>query len=653
MIAEISHLALWLAAICALFQLGLAVVEVKRTAGDAKATSDSQMPAIRGFAVAQGVLCVGAFLALIYLFVISDMSLRLVATHSHSDKPLIYKISGTWGNHEGSMLLWVTILTLSGALIALVQKSLQPRMIAATLGAQAWLSLGFFLFLLFASNPFARLLPPAPQGAGLNPMLQDPGLAFHPPTLYFGYVGLSIAFSFAVGALVVRDAGPAFARAMRPWVLLAWVFLTIGITAGSYWAYYELGWGGWWFWDPVENASLMPWLAATALFHSASVTAKRDALRAWTIVLALVAFSFSILGTFIVRSGLLTSVHAFAVDPTRGVFILGLMAIYIGGAFLLYALRISSVAEGKQFTLISREAGLVLNNLLFAILLAIVAFGTLYPMVSEAMGAQISVGPPYFNKATAPFALIFCCAMMIAPSIRWRGDSLRRIKLHSGISIALVLFALLMLAWRATGISLLSLLGLAVAAGLAVASFFPLYGRNLRRTPLPVWGMVIAHFGVAVALAGMASEASFTKERLAAINPGTTVTVGDWRISMTEVVPVVGPNWTAIEGRLKAVRGGEVQELRPQSRYFSNPEMETNEAALHSEWDGQLYAVLGQSDEAGRWQVRLWWKPYVKLIWFGGILLALGGLLALIGHSGVTQKTRRLRSRFAISKGYG
>ncbi len=646
MIAELAHVALWLAAICAVFQLVLAVGEVHNSVGM------GQMPAIRGFAVAQGILCAGAFLALIWLFVISDMSVQLVANNSHSEKPMIYKISGTWGNHEGSMLLWVTILTLSGAFIAVAHHRLKPAMMAATLGAQAWLSIGFFLFLLLASNPFARLNPAPAEGAGLNPLLQDPGLAFHPPTLYFGYVGLSIAFSFAVGALVVRDAGPAFARAMRPWVLLSWIFLTIGITAGSYWAYYELGWGGWWFWDPVENASLMPWLAATALLHSASVTAKRDALRSWTIILALVAFSFSILGTFIVRSGLLTSVHAFAVDPTRGIFILGLMAIYIGGAFLLYALRISSVAESRTFALVSRETGLVVNNLLLSILLAIVAFGTLYPILAEAMGSQISVGPPYFNKATAPFALVLCTAMMIAPSFRWRRDSFTRIRLHSAIALGLLLFALAMLAWRATGISVLSLLGLAIAAGLAVASVFPLYGRKLTRTPLPVWGMVIAHFGVAVALAGMASEASFTKERLAAIAPGSTVSVGDWRVTMTDIQPIAGPNWTALEARLKAQRGGESTELRPQSRMFNQPKMETNEAALLSVWDGQLYAVLGKSDQAGRWQIRLWWKPFVKLIWFGGMLIALGGFLAFLGHSDVFGRIRRMRRRFSKTQGY-
>src|SRR5687768_11890239 len=400
MIAELGLAALWLAAALSLLQLGFGIAALR-------AQGEGMARAVRPVAVAQAVLVAIAFLALIQLFLRTDLSVKLVAANSHSLKPWLYKFAGTWGNHEGSMLLWVTVLALAGAAVALLERRLPERSLIATLAAQAAIGLGFYAFLLFSSNPFERLSPVPIEGNGLNPLLQDLGLAFHPPTLYFGYVGISIAFSFAVGALVTRDVGPAFARAMRPWVLAAWIFLTLGITAGSYWAYYELGWGGWWFWDPVENASLMPWLAATALLHSASVLASRDALRAWTIMLGVVAFSMSMIGTFLVRSGILTSVHAFAVDPERGTFILALLALYIGGALLLFAVRAGTIAEGERFDLVSREGALVLNNLLLSAILGIVFVGTLYPLAVEAVtGDKLSVGPPYFNSAAGPIALI-------------------------------------------------------------------------------------------------------------------------------------------------------------------------------------------------------------------------------------------------------
>ena len=396
MIAEAGLGLLWIAAALAIMQLGLGWVAVARG-------RDEQIAGVRAIAVAQGILVTLSFLALILLFLRSDMSVALVAANSHSAKPWLYKFAGTWGNHEGSMLLWVTILGVAGSAVALFERSLKASTLIATLAAQAALSIGFYAFLLFSSNPFTRLVPAPADGQGLNPLLQDPGLAFHPPTLYFGYVGMSVAFSFAVGALVTRDVDPAFARAMRPWVLGAWIFLTLGITAGSYWAYYELGWGGWWFWDPVENASLMPWLATTALLHSVTVLATRDGLRAWTVMLAVVAFSMSMVGTFLVRSGILTSVHSFAVDPSRGSFLLALLAIYIGGAMTLFALRIGTVREGSQFDLVSREGALVVNNLLLSAILGIVFVGTLYPLGVEAVtGEKLSVGPPYFNATTGP-----------------------------------------------------------------------------------------------------------------------------------------------------------------------------------------------------------------------------------------------------------
>ena len=416
-----------------------------------------------------------AFLALIQLFLRTDLSVTLVAANSHSLKPWLYKFAGAWGNHEGSMLLWVTVLALAGAAVALFERRLPERTLIATLAAQAAIGLGFYAFLLFSSNPFERLSPVPVEGNGLNPLLQDPGLAFHPPTLYFGYVGVSIAFSFAVGALVTRDVGPAFARAMRPWVLAAWIFLTLGITAGSYWAYYELGWGGWWFWDPVENASLMPWLATTALLHSVTVLATRDGLRAWTVMLAVVAFSMSMVGTFLVRSGILTSVHSFAVDPQRGAFILILLAFYIGGALTLFGLRVGTVKEGSTFEPVSREGALVLNNLLLSAVLGIVLVGTLYPLIVEAAsGEKLSVGPPYFNTAAGPLALALVAAMAAGPLLSWRRDRLREVARRIALPILVAALALLALILLVPGLRILPLLGLMLALGVGAASLAPL-----------------------------------------------------------------------------------------------------------------------------------------------------------------------------------
>ena len=639
MIAEFGLAALWLAAALAGLQL---------VAGSLALTvrGEALGGLVRPVAVVQGLLAASAFAALIWLFCETDLSVKLVAANSHSMKPLLYKFAGAWGNHEGSMLLWVTVMGLAGGFVALVEKRLPEPAMLATLAGQAFVSLGFYAFLLLASNPFERLSPAPPEGNGLNPLLQDPGLAFHPPTLYLGYVGLSIAFSFAIGALVTRDVGPAFARAMRPWVLGAWIFLTLGITAGSFWAYYELGWGGWWFWDPVENASLMPWLAATALLHSASVLAARNALRAWTIMLGVVAFSMSMIGTFLVRSGILTSVHAFAVDPTRGTFILALLAIYIGGALLLFALRAGSVTEGERFAIVSREGALVLNNVMLTGVLGIVLIGTLYPLLAEALGSKVSVGPPYFNPMTAVFVLPMLVVLMVGPLLRWRRDGLARVRVSLIVPGLLVLAAAALLA--AWGVHLLPVLGMAVAAGLAAASLLPLRGRALRRVTLPLWGMVLAHFGVAVALFGIACDSAFSTEKLVAARVGETVPVGPWQVTLVRVDPVAGQNWTALEASLAArYRGDGPSMLHPQARSFWTPPQQTSESALLTRWNGQLYTVLGEEAEDGRWQLRLWWKPFVPMIWYGGVLIALGGLLALIGR--VLSDLRRVSARGKIA----
>jgi len=524
------------------------------------------------------------------------------------------------------------VLSVAGAFLALFSRRTGERTLIAALGSQAALALGFYAFLLIASNPFARLDPPAFEGRGLNPLLQDPGLAFHPPTLYFGYVGLSVAFSLAVGALLTGEVDAKLARAMRPWVLGAWIFLTLGITAGSYWAYYELGWGGWWFWDPVENASLMPWLAATALLHSINVLAARGALKAWTMMLAVIAFSMSMVGTFLVRSGVLTSVHAFAIDPERGTFLLGLLAVYVGAAFALFAVRGATLKDGAPFELVSRETGLVINNLLLSVILGIVFLGTLYPLLVEAVsGEKLSVGAPYFNSVAGPLALLLAVLVGVGPLLAWRRERrpvLKQLTVPALLGATALAISLIV----APGIGILPRLGLTVAAYLAAAAIVPLTGRNPLRAPLATWGMVVAHVGIAVGLAGMAANAAFTQETLAVTKPGERLAVGPWLVEFSGVTPTAGKNWTAVEGKLLATRGQGLVTLKPQTRYFTDPPTATNEAAIATFWNGQLYTVVGKSDGEDGWQLRLWWKPFVTLIWLGGALVGLGGTLALIGH---------------------
>jgi len=624
MIAEAGLAALWLAAGLAAFQFFLMILALR---SDVEVTR-----AMRSIAVVQGTLTLVAFGMLLLVFARSDMSVELVFANSNSAKPFIYKVAGTWGNHEGSMLMWVTILAVAGAFVALFSRRTGERTLIAGLGSQAMLALGFYAFLLIASNPFARLSPAPPDGQGLNPLLQDPGLAFHPPTLYLGYVGLSVAFSLAVGALLTGEVDARLARAMRPWVLGAWILLTLGITAGSYWAYYELGWGGYWFWDPVENASLMPWLAATALLHSINVLAARGALKAWTMMLAVIAFSMSMVGTFLVRSGILTSVHAFAIDPERGTFLLALLSIYVGAAFILFAVRGATLKEGAPFELVSRESGLVVNNLILSVILGIVFLGTLYPLFVEAVsGEKLSVGAPYFNAVAGPLALVLAVLVGIGPLLSWRRERrpvLKQLRIPALIAATALAITIIL----APGIGILPRLGLVVAAFLAAAGILPLVGRNPLRAPLATWGMVVAHFGIAVALAGMAANAAFTSERLAIAKTGETLSVGPWLVQLQDVTPTAGKNWTAIEAQLRASRGSGAVTLKPQTRYFSDPPTETNEAAIRTFWNGQLYTVVGKSDSSGGWQLRLWWKPFVTLIWLGGALIALGGALAMLGR---------------------
>jgi cytochrome c-type biogenesis protein CcmF len=633
-IAETGLAALWLAAALAALQFVLTIVALR---------SDLEVArAMRAVAVVQGVLTLLSFAMLLIVFARTDLSVALVFENSHSAKPFIYKFAAAWGNHEGSMLLWVTVLSAAGAFLGLLSRRTGERTLVAGLGAQAALALGFYAFLLISSNPFARLSPAPFEGRGFNPLLQDLGLAFHPPTLYFGYVGLSVAFSIAVGALLTNQVDSRLARAMRPWVLAAWIFLTLGITAGSYWAYYELGWGGWWFWDPVENASLMPWLAATALLHSINVLAARGALKAWTMMLAVIAFSMSMVGTFLVRSGVLTSVHAFAIDPERGTFLLALLAIYVGAAFVLFALRGATLKEGGPFELVSRETGLVINNLLLSVILGIVFVGTLYPLFVEAVsGEKLSVGAPYFNAVAGPLALVLAVLVGVGPLLAWRRER-RPVLKQLTVPALLGASALVISFIVAPSVAILPRLGLTVAAYLAAAAILPLVGRNPLRAPLATWGMVVAHFGIAVALAGMAMNAASTEERLAVARPGERLKVGPWLVEFVDVTPTAGKNWTAIEGELRATRGEGLVNLKPQTRYYSDPPTETNEAAIETFWNGQLYTVVGKSDGSGGWQLRLWWKPFVTLIWAGGALIGFGGALALLGRLWRLRRRRRV-----------
>ena len=634
MITELGHLALWLAAALALVQtLGVGVGLARR--------DDALTGLARPAALAQGALTALAMAALFHAFVTSDFSVKIVAENSHTMKPLLYKYSALWGNHEGSLLLWVTVLALAGGLVALAPNRLGPRFKARVLQAQGAIALGFYLFLLGVSNPFARLTPAPTEGNGLNPVLQDPGLAFHPPLLYAGYVGLSVAFAFAVAAMLEGETGPRWARAVRPWVLAAWAALTGGIAMGSFWAYYTLGWGGFWFWDPVENASLMPWLAGTALLHSVSVLAKRDALRAWTLLLAVAAFSFSMVGTFLVRSGVLTSVHSFAVDPERGLFLLGLLGVYVGGALTLYARRASSVRVGQAFEPISREGALVANNLLMIAILGVVFLGTIYPLLIDLAGATpISVGPPYFQATVGPLVVLLFLVLGIGPLLGWRRGGARGLTARTLVPALAAAAAGLVTLLTAAQPTPAAVLGFGLAAWVAAASLVPL--ARASKLTAPLIGMVVAHVGVAVSLAGITGASTQTQELLVAPHEGEVVQLGRLQAMLVAVGPAAGANYTALRGRFAIRRdGAPLGELLPETRTFTAPAQETTSAAIMSLWDGDVYVTLGAPTADGGWQVRLAFRPLVTWIWAGGLLIALGGLTA--GFAGlrarVTQRT--------------
>jgi cytochrome c-type biogenesis protein CcmF len=637
MIAESGHYALVLA-------FGLALIQSTVPILGARWRDFALMNVARSTAVAQLVFVAASFAALVTLHVSSDFSVINVFENSHSMKPLIYKITGVWGNHEGSMLLWVSILALFGGLVAIFGNNLPISLRAHVLAVQAWIASAFYLFILMTSNPFLRIANPPIEGQDLNPVLQDIGLAVHPPMLYLGYVGFSISFSFAIAALIEGRIDAAWARWVRPWTLVAWIFLTLGIAMGSYWAYYELGWGGWWFWDPVENASLMPWLAGTALLHSLVVMEKRNALKVWTILLSILAFSLSLLGTFLVRSGVLTSVHAFANDPRRGVFILLILCIFIGGSLSLYAFRASSLKQGGLFAPISREGALVLNNLLLTTACATVFVGTLYPLALEVMtGDKISVGAPFFNLTFGPLFLPLLVALPFGPLLAWkRGDLLGAAQRLMAAGFAALFVLAVVWAWTrggstfaplAIGLALFVIIGAMTDIAERIGLFrLPLditIGRA-RGLPRSAWGTMFAHAGVGLALIGIVCETSWNSENIRTMRSGDVTSIAGYGLKLESLTSQQGPNYREMVAKFNVLIDGRViSTMTPSKRNFTTRGATTTEAALLSRGASQLYISLGDIAADGAIAVRIYHKPLVLLIWFGPVLMAFGGMLSL------------------------
>ncbi|MGR3567372.1 MAG: heme lyase CcmF/NrfE family subunit [Pseudooceanicola nanhaiensis] len=657
MFAELGHFALILAFAVAILQ---AVVPLygaaKRNAG--------LMALAEPAANAQFLLIAFSFAALMHAFITSDFSLSLVTGNSHSLKPLLYKITGVWGNHEGSMLLWSLIVALFGAAVAWFGHQLPETLKARVIAVQGMIGAAFLAFLLFTSNPFLRLAVPPLDGNDLNPLLQDPGLAFHPPFLYLGYVGLSMSFSFAVAALIEGRVDAAWGRWVRPWTLAAWMFLTVGIALGSWWAYYELGWGGFWFWDPVENASFMPWLIAAALLHSAIVVEKREALKAWTILLAIIAFGFSLTGAFITRSGIITSVHAFANDPERGVFLLLILAVFMGGALTLFTFRAESLASRGVFSLVSRESALVLNNLLLAVAAFVVFIGTVWPLVIElasdnatwdltlftipnpfyAVGLfdqprKLSVGAPFFDLAFTPFMVILALVLPIGAMLPWKRAKLGRILRQLWPAAALAL-AVLLLAWAMqTGRSALGPVGLGLGTWLVAGAVRDLWSRTgrgtgrfgrLRRLPRADWGKATAHAGLGITMAGIAAMTAWQVEDILVVQEGDSFELAGYTVTLDGVSEVEGPNYRSTVGEVTLSKDGdEIAQMRPEKRFYPVARMPTTEAALDNGFLRDIYVVIGDPQDGGGWAMRSYYKPLANWIWGGAILMALGGALSL------------------------
>jgi cytochrome c-type biogenesis protein CcmF len=627
-IPELGHFALILAFAVALVQGTLPLIGASR--GDARL-----MALGRTAALTQAFLVILSFGALVQCYVTSDFSVANVVANSHSAKPLLYKITGTWGNHEGSMMLWTLILALFGAAVAIFGQNLPDTLRSRVLAIQALIGVGFLAFILFTSNPFLRLSPAPADGNGLNPVLQDPGLAFHPPMLYLGYVGFSVTYAFAIAALLEGRVDVAWARWVRPWTLAAWCFLTLGIALGSWWSYYILGWGGFWFWDPVENASLMPWLAGTALLHSAIVVEKRDALKSWTVLLAILAFSLSLLGTFLVRSGVLTSVHAFAQDPARGMFILGFLIVVTGGGLALYAWRAPKLASGGLFQPISREGALILNNLLLCTLAATVLLGTLYPLFLDLVtGEKVSVGPPFFNATFVPICAPLFAALCVGPFLGWKraelGPALLRLRIAFLAAIVAAIVAGVFVDGRATLAAIAFGFGVWLIAGSATEFIGRARKGRLRTMPRSTIGMSISHAALGVVVLGAVATASWNTELIRTLKPGESAPFADYRATLVKVEPLQGPNYTAERATIAITqRGQPFTTLTPERRLFTLQQRQVSETSIQTNLLRDLYATLGEGDAQQGWVVRLYLNPLAPWIWLGAAMCALGGFVSL------------------------
>ena len=637
MIPELGHFALVLACVLAALQAFLPGLGTQRD-------NPTWMRSASSLALGQGLLVLLAYLALTWAFIEHDFSVRYVANNSNTELPLAYRISGVWGGHEGSLLLWSLVLSAWTVAVVALSRRLPMLFRARVLAVLGFVSLGFLAFMLATSNPFDRLIPPAMQGRDLNPLLQDPGLVIHPPMLYMGYVGFAVAFAFAIAALWGGHLHAAWARWTRPWVTAAWMFLTLGIGLGSWWAYHELGWGGWWFWDPVENASFMPWLVGTALIHSLAVTEKRNTFKRWTVLLALLAFSLSLLGTFLVRSGVLVSVHAFANDPARGVYILGFLAVVVGGGLTLYATRAHHIESPGHFELLSRETLLLFNNVFLLIATFAILLGTLYPLIVDVLGLpSMSVGPPYFNLVFLPLMLPLLFLAAIGPISRWKKTRARELLRRLQVPLALALALGTAVPWAVFGsTSLVVLVGTMLGVWCISGTLTALWrqfsrmrrgtsaGYSLRRLPQHMIGMSCAHTGLGVIALGIAFTTAFSVERELVMNEGDRVAFAEHEFVFHGVREVDGPNYQARQGHLSVYREGmPVAELRPEKRTYLVQSSPMTEAAIHSTVWRDLYAALGVAQPGGGWGVRLYVKPFIQWLWGGALLMAFGGLLAL------------------------
>jgi len=626
MIAEIGHAALIIAFTLAVIQALVPLVgaQVGKVRWINLAT-----PVARG----QLLFIAIAYACLTYSFLINDFSVRYVATTSNTALPLLYKISGVWGAHEGSLLLWALLLSSWTVVVSIFSKGIPKIMLARVLSVMGMVSVGFISFMLFTSNPFVRLFPAPVDGRSLNPLLQDPGLAIHPPMLYMGYVGFSVAFAFSIAAMIDGKLDAAWARWVRPWTNIAWVFMTLGIALGSWWAYYELGWGGWWFWDPVENASLMPWLVGTALIHSLAVTEKRAAFKSWSVLLAIFAFSLSLLGTFLVRSGVLTSVHAFATDPARGVFILVFLIIVVGGSLVLYAWRAPALRSVGQFSIVSRETGLLVNNVILATMAGTVLLGTLYPLVLDAMGVgKISVGPPYFNQVMLWLAIPLYLMMGIGFFLRWKKDTVSRLsrKIVIPFAVSLVIAVLLPLLFAPEQHGL-TFIGSILASWVALTALLWLLNSTTSPFKLPAstWGAVIAHLGMAVTVTGITLTSVYSHEKDVSLAPGESYEISDYQFKFIGVTEVGRDNYIAYQGIVEASEAGKhLVVLHPEKRTYSQSSMPMTEAAIDAGLFRDLFVALGEPLGGGSWSLRIYHKPFVRWIWMGALIMSFGGLLA-------------------------